>query len=106
MTKSCIEPRGKRYGLSSLQLETVNMVGRRHSEHLSSGMRAGYFMYVSILNTCIVNQMYSGDGTGVGKGRQIAAVIADNFLKGRKKAIWFSASNTLEQVRYAAFQPH
>ena len=41
---------------------------------------------------------YSGDGTGVGKGRQIAAIIADNFMKKRRKAIWFTVSHTLYMV--------
>jgi len=33
----------------------------------------------------------------VGKGRQVAAVIADNFFRGKTKAIWFSASNSLKE---------
>ncbi len=36
-----------------------------------------------------------GDGTGAGKGRQVAAVILDNWLKGRKRALWVSKSDTL-----------
>eukprot|EP01088_Endostelium_zonatum_P003621 TRINITY_DN1480_c0_g3_i1.p1 TRINITY_DN1480_c0_g3~~TRINITY_DN1480_c0_g3_i1.p1 ORF type:complete len:2352 (-),score=735.05 TRINITY_DN1480_c0_g3_i1:187-7242(-) len=68
--------------MSSLQLETVKYVGYRHSLNLPTGERAGFFC---------------GDGTGVGKGRQIAGVIADNFIKGRRKSIWFTASKALEQ---------
>ena len=45
----------------------------------------------------------SGDGTGVGKGRQIAAILADNFMKGRKKGIWFSVSATLFKVHLTLF---
>jgi len=37
------------------------MVGQRHEKMLNNQIRAGYFC---------------GDGTGVGKGRQIAAIIA------------------------------
>ena len=37
-----------------------------------------------------------GDGAGVGKGRTIAGVIFDNYLKGRKRAIWVSVSNDLK----------
>ncbi len=33
----------------------------------------------------------------MGKGRQVAAVIADNFFRGKTKAIWFSASNSLKE---------
>lgn len=38
----------------------------------------------------------TGDGAGVGKGRTIAGIIFENFLKGRKKAIWVSVSNDLK----------
>ena len=37
-----------------------------------------------------------GDGAGVGKGRTIAGIIYDNYLKGRKRAIWVSVSNDLK----------
>lgn len=40
--------------------------------------------------------MFSGDGAGVGKGRTIAGVIFENYLKGRKRAIWVSVSNDLK----------
>ena len=36
-----------------------------------------------------------GDGAGVGKGRTIAGLILENWHRGRKKAMWFSASNDL-----------
>jgi hypothetical protein len=36
-----------------------------------------------------------GDGTGVGKGRQSAAIILDNWLQGRRKAVWISKSDKL-----------
>jgi hypothetical protein len=29
-----------------------------------------------------------GDGAGVGKGRTIAGIIYQNYLEGRKKALW------------------
>lgn len=29
-----------------------------------------------------------GDGAGVGKGRTVAGIILENYLKGRKKALW------------------
>lgn len=38
----------------------------------------------------------TGDGAGVGKGRTIAGVIFENYLKGRKRAIWVSVSNDLK----------
>ena len=39
---------------------------------------------------------FAGDGAGVGKGRTIAGVIFENYLKGRKRAIWVSVSNDLK----------
>jgi hypothetical protein len=39
---------------------------------------------------------FSGDGAGVGKGRTIAGIIYENWLQGRKKAIWLSVSNDLK----------
>src|SRR3990167_526498 len=72
--------KGNQSTLSAIQLETVRFVGQRHLSFLPNGERAGYFI-------C--------DGTGVGKGRQVAAIIADNYQKGRLKSIWMTASNSL-----------
>ena len=36
-----------------------------------------------------------GDGTGCGKGREVAGIILDNRLRGRKKALWLSQSDKL-----------
>ncbi len=36
-----------------------------------------------------------GDGTGCGKGRQVAAVILDSRLRGRTRALWLSQSDKL-----------
>ena len=36
-----------------------------------------------------------GDGTGCGKGRQAAAIILDHWLRGRRRALWLSASDKL-----------
>ncbi len=66
--------------LSDAQLENVVYAGQAHDQVLPDGKRLGYFI---------------GDGTGVGKGRQIAAIILDNFNRGRKKAVWVSKSSGL-----------
>lgn len=66
--------------LSAAQLENVVYAGQAHSQLLADARRKGFFI---------------GDGTGVGKGRQIAGIIMDNFLQGRKKAIWVSEKWTL-----------
>lgn len=67
-------------GLSDAQLENVVYAGQAHSKLMQSGERLGYFI---------------GDGTGVGKGRQIAAIIIDNWNKNRRKAVWVSKSGNL-----------
>ena len=36
-----------------------------------------------------------GDGTGCGKGRQVAAIILDQWLRGRKRSLWLSQSDKL-----------
>ena len=38
---------------------------------------------------------FLGDGTGAGKGRQAAGIVLDNWLKGRRKAVWISKSDKL-----------
>ena len=67
--------------LSALQLETITYVGQKHDKFLPDNSRAGFLI---------------GDGAGVGKGRTIAGIIFDNYLRGRKKSIWVSASNDLK----------
>ncbi|MBN9672198.1 strawberry notch-like NTP hydrolase domain-containing protein [Roseibium aggregatum] len=88
--------------LSDAQLETVIYAGGAHSGHLAGSwtldetfdlvqaapegtggavrFRRGFML---------------GDGTGAGKGRQSAAIILDNWLRGRRKAIWISKSDKL-----------
>ena len=36
-----------------------------------------------------------GDGTGAGKGRQVAAIVLDHWLRGRRRALWLSQSDKL-----------
>ena len=63
--------------LSALQLEGVLFACQRHLQILPSQERAGFFL---------------ADGTGVGKGRQIAGIIYDNYSRGRTKHVWISIS--------------
>ena len=51
--------------LSNLQMETVVYAGMRHATQLPNGTTAGFFL---------------GDGVGLGKGRQLAGIILDNWL--------------------------
>ncbi|XP_012789584.2 protein strawberry notch homolog 2 isoform X1 [Sorex araneus] len=67
--------------LSALQLEAITYACQQHEVLLPSGQRAGFLI---------------GDGAGVGKGRTVAGVILENYLRGRKKSLWFSVSNDLK----------
>ncbi|KAG0426589.1 hypothetical protein HPB47_026293 [Ixodes persulcatus] len=67
--------------LSALQLEVVVYASQQHQVVLANGSRAGFLI---------------GDGAGVGKGRAIAGIIYENFLRGRKRAIWVSVSTDLK----------
>ncbi|XP_026313578.1 protein strawberry notch [Hyposmocoma kahamanoa] len=67
--------------LSALQLEAVVYASQAHEHMLPDGTRAGFLI---------------GDGAGVGKGRTIAGIIFENYIKGRKRAIWISVSNDLK----------
>ena len=71
--------------LSNIQLEAVAYAGQAHEQFLPENekgiaQRKGYFI---------------GDGTGLGKGREIAGVLLDNWNHGRKKALWISESKDL-----------
>jgi len=39
--------------------------------------------------------------TGAGKGRQVAGILLDNWLKGRRRAIWISKSDKRSRMRSA-----
>ena len=66
--------------LSTEQMVSVVYAGQAHEQQLPTGERKGFFI---------------GDGTGVGKGRQISGIILDNFEQGRKKAVWVSMNASL-----------
>src|SRR5260370_31526228 len=66
--------------LSDIQLERVIYAGQRHEQRLPDGARSG---------------CYVGDGTGVGKGRVLAAIIVDNWFQDRKRALWLSVNKDL-----------
>jgi len=38
---------------------------------------------------------FLGDGTGAGKGREVVAIVLDQWLRGRRKHIWVSKTETL-----------
>jgi len=67
--------------LSAAQIETVIYAGQAHSEYLPSDPMDP--------NAPAPRQgILVGHGTGFGKGRSIAGIIADNWVQGRKRAVW------------------
>ena len=112
--------------LSDAQLESVVLAGEAHSRHLAAQYRIGS-QWETVhrcrenddddgegIDTSLVTAegetlsepvrfrrgWMLGDGTGCGKGRQVATIILDNRLRGRKKALWLSQSaKLLEDAR-------
>jgi hypothetical protein len=86
--------------LSHAQLESVIFAGQAHSKMLTG--RWEYNDKTKRLDqtgddngTEYRQGFFLGDGTGAGKGRQIAGIILDNWLQGRTKALWVSKNFTL-----------
>ncbi len=104
--------------LSDAQLESVVLAGEAHSRHLAADYRIGSAWETvhrchaedgEDIDTSFVTDegetlsapvrfrrgWMLGDGTGAGKGRQVAAIVLDNWLRGRKRALWLSQSDKL-----------
>lgn len=88
--------------LSDAQLESVIYAGEAHAGHLSGAWTVDETWDVvsaaSEDNEAAVQfrrGWFLGDGTGAGKGRQVAGIILDNWLKGRRRALWISKSDKL-----------
>ncbi len=88
--------------LSDAQLETVIYAGECHAGHLAGGWTVDVtFDQIDAApddaeaTVRFRRGFFLGDGTGAGKGRQVAAIILDNWLKGRRRALWISKSETL-----------
>jgi len=88
--------------LSDAQLESVVYAGEAHSGHLAgSWVVDETFDVVSAAPDGAENAVrfrrgwMLGDGTGAGKGRQVAGILLDNWLKGRRRAVWISKSDKL-----------
>ncbi|MBN8803829.1 MAG: strawberry notch family protein [Sphingopyxis terrae] len=88
--------------LSDAQLESVIYAGEAHAGYLS-GAWAVDDTFDNVTAAAEDAQgavkfrrgWFLGDGTGAGKGRQVAAIILDNWLKGRRRALWLSVSDRL-----------
>lgn len=77
--------------LSEAQLEAVVYAGQAHAQ--TAKMWVG-----GDLGEQEVTQrrgFFIGDGTGVGKGREISGILLDNWNQGRRKAVWISEKGPL-----------
>ena len=88
--------------LSDAQLESVIYAGEAHGGHLSGFYSVDEtFDIVSAAAPDDNNVVrfrrgwFLGDGTGTGKGRQVAGIILDNWIRGRRRAVWISKSDKL-----------
>jgi predicted RNA methylase len=88
--------------LSDAQLESVIYAGEAHSDFLADYWSVdATFDVVTAARDDAENRVrfrrgwFLGDGTGAGKGRQVAGILLDNWLKGRHRAVWISKSDKL-----------
>jgi predicted RNA methylase len=88
--------------LSDAQLESVIYAGEAHTGYLAGAWTVDEtFDVVSAAADGAEGAVrfrrgwFLGDGTGAGKGRQVAGIILDNWLKGRRRALWISKSDKL-----------
>jgi hypothetical protein len=88
--------------LSDAQLESVIYAGQAHCAHLAGRWTVdqGWDRLEAAGEDCVHavrfrQGWFLGDGTGAGKGRQVAGILLDNWLKGRRRAVWISKSDKL-----------
>jgi predicted RNA methylase len=88
--------------LSDAQLESVIYAGEAHADFLAGAWTVDEtFDLVTAARDNAENAVrfrrgwFLGDGTGAGKGRQVACILLDNWLKGRRRAVWISKSDKL-----------
>ena len=109
--------------LSDAQLESIVLAGEAHARHLAADYRIGAGWETvqrcpeeedgdgddgspdptdvtddgEVLSAPVRFRRgwMLGDGTGAGKGRQVAAIVLDHWLRGRKRALWLSQSDKL-----------
>nr|WP_295741122.1 strawberry notch family protein [uncultured Acidocella sp.] len=88
--------------LSDAQLETVIYAGEAHGAFLAGAWTVDEtFDLVTAAPDDAKGAVrfrrgfMLGDGTGAGKGRQSAGIILDNWMQGRRRAVWISKSDKL-----------
>ncbi len=88
--------------LSDAQLESIIYAGEAHAGFLAGAWQvdATCDMLTAAQQDCEAavrfrRGWFCGDGTGAGKGREVAGIILDNWLQGRRRALWISLSDKL-----------
>jgi hypothetical protein len=88
--------------VSDAQMETVIYAGEAHSQVLPGSWILGEAPHQVVLvkddhpgAVRFRKGFFLGDGTGCGKGREIAGVVADNLAQGRQRAVWLSKNDAL-----------
>lgn len=84
-------------GLVSIaQVEAVVYAGEAHEQMLTLTISENRAKELgTTAGAALRRGFFIGDGTGVGKGREIAAIILDNLRRGRKKHVWVSEKQGL-----------
>ncbi|MBB3473613.1 strawberry notch-like NTP hydrolase domain-containing protein [Sphingomonas sp. BK345] len=84
--------------LSAAQLETLVYAGGAFERDLPGHFvadEAGTDLTMAKDGIAYRQGFFLGDGTGAGKGRQIAGIIRDQWARGRKRHIWLSKNEAL-----------
>ncbi|WP_029548040.1 strawberry notch-like NTP hydrolase domain-containing protein, partial [Sphingobium yanoikuyae] len=84
--------------LSASQLETVVYAGHAWAQTIPGRFKPdkeGVGLTLAEDGEEYRKGFFLGDGTGAGKGRQIAACILDNWLQGRRRNIWVTKNAPL-----------
>ncbi|WP_131196759.1 strawberry notch family protein [Lichenihabitans psoromatis] len=88
--------------LSDAQIESVIYAGDAHAGQLDGSWLIDATYDVASAAREDANDAvrfrrgwFLGDGTGAGKGRQVAGILLDNWLHGRRRAVWVSKSDKL-----------
>jgi len=91
-------PPGTFAALSSAQLETVLLAGSAFERYLPGRYlpnEAGDQLFEKEGGHVYRQGFFVGDGTGVGKGREAAACLMDQWCRGNRRHVWISLNGPL-----------
>jgi len=89
-----------RAALSDAQLETIIYAGQSFEQRLTSRfvpITTDLDLEENAAGETYRRGFFLGDGTGAGKGRQVAGLILDQWLRGNQRHLWVSKSAALLQ---------